>query len=95
MCIRDRNRDDFLIRIEADTVLEFNTVPQDYKTLFEKTCIPIVSQRLFDMVDKMCIRDRLEVGGSSSSDKDDAIVVSPVEPVTPVTPINPGTGARA
>ena len=37
----------------------------------------------------------LEVGGSSSSDKDDAIVVSPVEPVTPVTPINPGTGARA
>ena len=37
----------------------------------------------------------LEVGGSSSPDKDDAIVVSPVEPVTPVTPINPGTGARA
>lgn len=47
------NRDDFLIRIEADTVLEFNTVPQDYKTLFEKTCIPIVSQRLFDMVDNV------------------------------------------
>ena len=37
----------------------------------------------------------LEVGGSSSSDKDDDTVVSPVEPVTPVTPINPGTGAKA
>ena len=44
------------IELEADTILEFETIPEDYVKIGEEICVPMVQKEMLKRLDEMLVQ---------------------------------------
>ena len=49
-------KEDIKINLEADILLEFSQVPEDYSKLIEDKCMPRVQIELFNLLDEILVK---------------------------------------